>query len=190
MRSLFIASLGNPGLEHAHTLHSAGHTLLAAICAHLQAPRLSKSSAFGPRALASTDPASSTTFWQSPDYMNTSGKPLAAAWRSFKSSSMAEDSHLVILHDEIELKTGKFSIKTNAGASARGHNGLKSFLAMPGCRELVFTRVGIGIGPRPLSRDPQVVADFVLRKMTGRERTEIEGLAEGVWEKLDGSVRQ
>lgn len=49
---------------------------------------------------------------------------------------------------------------------------------------LEFTRVGVGIGPRPSNREPDVVAKYVLGRMTRRQREEVEGTAEGVWERL------
>jgi len=88
---------------------------------------------------------------------------------------------LIILHDELELPCGKVSIKTSSGGSARGHNGLKSFLGMPNMKQLEFTRVGVGIGPRPLSREPDQVAKYVLKKMSGEQKAKIEGLAGEVW---------
>lgn len=62
-------------------------------------------------------------------------------------------------------------------ASPKGHNGLKSIREkMPG---VPYTRIGVGIG-RPESREPGVVAGYVLRKMTQGERGKIEGCVGGV----------
>lgn len=55
---------------------------------------------------------------------------------------------------------------------------------MPDMKALEFTRVGVGIGPRPQSREPDVVAKYVLGRMTERQRGLIEGLAGEVWERL------
>lgn len=184
MRSLLIASLGNPGDKYAQTLHSAGHVLLSALLAYTNSPALSGKGVIFAKGPTSTNPEISTTFWKSPSYMNTSGAPLAATWRAFSSSATEGRPLLVILHDELELITGKFSFKTSTGGSARGHNGLKSFLSMPKMKELEFTRVGVGIGPRPESRAPNVVADYVLKRMKEQQREDIEGLARDVWKKL------
>lgn len=89
---------------------------------------------------------------------------------------------LVILHDDLELDLGRCTIKSGVGKSARGHNGLKSFLGMPGMKALDFARVGVGIGPRPLSRDSDEVAKFVLKKMTPAQKIKIEDCAVPVWE--------
>lgn len=133
--------------------------------------------------------------------MNDSGPDLATAWRKFgggdggaaseggssSGSDSGEDTEpaLVIIHDELELPLGKFSVKTGAGMSARGHNGLKSVLQARGIRATRFTRVGVGIGPRPVSRDSDAVARFVLRKMTPSERKKVEALAGDVWKEVE-----
>lgn len=58
--------------------------------------------------------------------------------------------------------------------SARGHNGLKDItLRLGGAK---YMRVCVGIG-RPESREPNVVAAYVLRKMSGSEMRKIEGAA-------------
>ena len=190
MRPVFIASVGNPGSTYAHTLHSAGHTLLAALASYANSPSLTISKQLtGTKGRFSHSDAQGVAFWESPNYMNDSGPDLATAWRKWSSGQRAAVSdagdtlepRLIILHDELELPCGKISVKTSSGGSARGHNGLKSFLGMPNMKQLEFTRVGVGIGPRPLSREPDQVAKYVLKKMTGEQRAKIEGLAGEVW---------
>jgi len=91
--------------------------------------------------------------------------------------------HLIILHDELELPFGRFSIKTSTGTSARGHNGLKSVMSIPALKACKLTRVGLGIG-RPQSRDPDVVSGYVLEKMSRAQKETVEGLADRVWADL------
>ena len=186
MPPLLVCSLGNPGAAYANTLHSAGHVVLNALIRHLSAPAPARVSGFG-KGLVST--LSPHTFYLSPAYMNESGPGVASAWRTFKSSLPIDslEPRLVILHDEIEAKIGSFKVKKDTvGGSARGHNGLKSLLAMPGMGREKITRVGVGIGPRPVSREPKDVAEFVLRKMTAGEKERVEGCAESVWRGLGG----
>jgi len=78
---------------------------------------------------------------------------------------------LVVVHDELECKLGDVKIK-KGDASPKGHNGLKSIKEQ--LRGEEWWRIGVGIG-RPESRDPDVVAGFVLRKMSSAERSRIEG---------------
>lgn len=189
MRPLLITSLGNPGAQYAATRHSAGHILLKALVSQTGAVPLSNVDARykGPMSVGT----SSTIFWQSPHLMNVSGSGVARAWRTFCADNTDPNNatlplpRLVILHDELELNLGKYKIRTTIGASARGHNGLKSVLSMPGMNKLDIARVAVGIGPRPESRAGNVVADFVLSKMPNKQREVVEGLAGDVWGELD-----
>ena len=104
--------------------------------------------------------------------MNVSGAGVAAAWRTFqKQGGAGEQVGLVVVHDELELGVGEVKVK-DGGASAKGHNGLKDISRyMKGQK---WVRIGVGIG-RPESREPDVVAGYVLRKMSGNERAKIKG---------------
>lgn len=85
-----------------------------------------------------------------------------------------------MVHDELEKPLGNVTVKTGSG-SAKGHNGLKSILGFMG--QTPFARVGIGIG-RPLSRESDDVAQYVLRKMTAVEMKKIEECVDEVIRKL------
>jgi peptidyl-tRNA hydrolase, PTH1 family len=113
--------------------------------------------------------------------MNVSGAAVASAWKTFLSSSPhGEQPRLVVLHDELESPLGTLRVRPGS-LSPKGHNGLKSIRdKMPGVQ---YTRIGIGIG-RPEGRSPEVVAGYVLRKMTGQERGRIEGAVGGVVREL------
>ncbi|KAL9007245.1 MAG: hypothetical protein Q9188_000048 [Gyalolechia gomerana] len=174
IRPLFVASIGNPSPAYTNTLHSAGHTVLTNLRTWLLTPPFTKSR---PHASGLLSASQDYTLWQSPSLMNVSGKPVATAWRTFLSSlSSPEDkraARLVVVHDELELATGK--IKVRDGGSARGHNGLKSVMAaLPAGTD--FTRVGVGIG-RCASRESSDVAAYVLRKMTPQELDVMEDVA-------------
>ncbi|KAI9653335.1 MAG: aminoacyl-tRNA hydrolase [Alyxoria varia] len=206
MRPLLIASLGNPGSNYANTLHSAGHILLNTLSANFGGP-VSGQPGYGNAPVAhcthsqSLQPKNSETeqqlfipitFYRSPSYMNVSGPSLAKAWRTFGAqntadpaavgsspspASLMKEPRLVILHDELELPLGKFKVSSGKGRSARGHNGLKSVMEQQCLKGIVITRVGVGIGPRPQSRDPEAVAKYVLGKMKEVERERVGGLA-------------
>lgn len=81
------------------------------------------------------------------------------------------NGRLVVVHDELELGMGEVKVRDGA-ASAKGHNGLKDIARyMKGQK---YMRIAVGIG-RPESREPDVVAAYVLKKMSGNERMKIEG---------------
>jgi peptidyl-tRNA hydrolase, PTH1 family len=77
---------------------------------------------------------------------------------------------LIVVHDELELMPGQLKVKSGS-ASPKGHNGLKSINGL--LKGTEYTRIGVGIG-RPESREPDVVAGYVLRKMSTQERMKIE----------------
>ncbi|KAK6433529.1 hypothetical protein LTR95_010292 [Oleoguttula sp. CCFEE 5521] len=180
---LLICSIGNPG-PYLNTLHSAGHTVLSKVAEAIRAPPFRKDRALGNGLVSNaTAPhsASQWVLWQSTSLMNISGAGLKAAYNSWSKSLPEGEGKLVVIHDELEKPLGAVSVKVKQGASAKGHNGLKSILASMGGKP--FVRIGIGIG-RPISREPNDVAEYVLRKMTPEQRIKVEGCVEEVIKKL------
>ena len=192
---LLICSIGNPGKQYANTLHSAGHLVAKRLQERLDFTPWQKSKRHG-NGLVSCPSAAATdsdwTLWQSTSLMNISGKGVKGAhdtWAREKlSGESAEDKEaggrggkLVIVHDELEKPLGEVTLNVRQGASAKGHNGLKSILMS--LRETPFVRIGVGIG-RPVSRERNDVADYVMRKMKPEEQAKIEGSVEMVIAKL------
>lgn len=180
---LLICGIGNPGSVYANTLHSTGLTVVKALGSRLGYPQFAKDRSLGNGLVSresAGDGARDWVLWQSTSYMNESGKGVAAAFRDFTRS--APDAKLVVIYDELEKALGTVTVRTKEGASAKGHNGLKSIMAFLG--GLNFVRMGIGIG-RPLSRESDDVAAYVLRKMTEDEKHKIEGSLDEVVKKLE-----
>lgn len=181
---LLICSVGNPGSTYANTLHSAGHTVLKKLSERLEFQPYQKSRPLGSglvsKPLAPNSDAD-WTLWQSTSLMNVSGKGVKAAHNAWSQDKPAGEGRLVIVHDEMEKPLGAVNLNVRQGASAKGHNGLKSIMASIG--NVPFVRIGIGIG-RPVSRESKDVANYVMRKMTPGERAKIEGSVEEVIAKL------
>lgn len=131
----------------------------------------------------SKSPDGDFTLLQSNAYMNVSGPAVAKVWRQFQRTcrERGEVGRLVVLHDELELSVGEVCVK-DGGRSAGGHNGLKSIKEVLGGKG-GWTRIGVGIG-RPESRAPDVVAAWVMRKMSEKERRGVEGTVWRVEEEL------
>lgn len=176
---LLICSIGNPGPTYANTLHSAGHTVLTRLAEHIKYPPFRKDRNLG-NGLVSSEGGGAWTLWQSTSYMNESGKSVRKAWQEWSRQNL--DGKLVIVHDELEKPLGAVTLRTNSGASAKGHNGLKSILSVM-CNT-PFARIGIGIG-RPVSRESDDVARYVLKKMTAAEKGKIEDSVTEVVSKLE-----
>jgi PTH1 family peptidyl-tRNA hydrolase len=177
---LLICSVGNPGSTYANTLHSAGHTVLKKLSERLDFQPYQKSRPHGSGLISTGD--SDWMLWQSTSLMNVSGKGVKAAHNTWAQDKAAGfEGKLVIVHDELEKPLGAVNLNVRQGASAKGHNGLKSIMSSIG--NVPFVRIGIGIG-RPVSRDSSDVANYVMRKMTPGERAKIEGSVEEVIAKL------
>jgi PTH1 family peptidyl-tRNA hydrolase len=179
---LLICSVGNPA-PYLTTLHSAGHLVLNRLAESLGYPPFRKDRSFG-NGLVSTSAHPSERnwiLWQSTSLMNVSGSGVRAAFSTWSKSLPDGQGKLVIVHDELEKPLGAVSLNVRQGASAKGHNGLKSILSSLGGNE--FVRIGVGIG-RPESRESRDVAAYVLKKMTSAERVKIEGSVDEVVAKL------
>lgn len=179
--NLFIASLGNPG-PLLGTRHSAAHVVLAALASHL-----GTSISNGAASVTRPDNARWTLF-RSPSFMNESGPAVLKGYRSALRDM--RDAKLVVLHDSLEHGLGKVVVREGAqGLSAKGHNGIKSLIAAVKAERGMaedWVKVSVGIG-RCESRDPEVVARWVLQRLTGEEREVLEGKSTaGVLKALEG----
>ncbi|KAJ4379218.1 hypothetical protein N0V86_005262 [Didymella sp. IMI 355093] len=198
---LLVCSIGNPGPTYANTLHSAGHIVtsyiadrksyqpftkgLSGLVSRPDNTTFSLSLLKGYTKTQGGPPEDDWTFWQSLSLMNVSGVGVKKAYTAWlaelrRRTKPDQEGRLVVVHDELESALGKVSVR-ESGASARGHNGLKSCQAQLG--GVKWWRVGVGIG-RPESRDPNVVSRYVLGKMQDRERSGLERAAPGVVDAL------
>ena len=100
----------------------------------------------------------SIKYFKPTQFMNASGKSVKRALEHYKLNA----SNLLVVHDDLDRKLGKLSIKN--GGSASGHNGIKSIISSLNSHQ--FDRIRIGIG-RPADRT--LVSDFVLTKFTDEE---------------------
>ena len=164
MSSRLLVALGNMGPQYASTRHNVGHLLVDYIAAH-QRLRFKSSvsciSDFAELTRFDQGKSSSLVLLKPHSFMNVIGLNVKKALRTFG----AEQESLVVVHDDLEQKVGRFRIVQ--GTSFKGHNGLKSIhSSLGGFKD--FTRIAIGIG-RPEVRDPEVVANYVLSKFPSDE---------------------
>ena len=95
-------------------------------------------------------------------YMNESGGPVAGLVDYYG----IELARLVVIHDDIDLPFGRLRFQFDRGPG--GHNGVASVAKSLGSRE--FWRLKIGVGRPPGRMEP---ADFVLRRFTKKEQTDV-----------------
>jgi PTH1 family peptidyl-tRNA hydrolase len=162
-----VVGLGNPGPGYAGNRHNVGQMALAQLA--------DRASATFKNHKANAAVAEGRSFAAGPklvlakpnSFMNLSGAPVAALLRFYK----IEPSHLIVLHDELDIPFDTLRLKSGGGHG--GHNGIRDIAAAIGTPD--FYRVRIGIG-RPPGRQP--AADFVLRDFSTDERSVLPNLLE------------
>jgi PTH1 family peptidyl-tRNA hydrolase len=163
---LLVVGLGNPGAEYVATRHNAGAAAVE-ILAGRHAGRLRRR----PRMPALTDEVRiegqrvALAFPQT--YMNGSGEAVRKLLARYGIDDL---SQLVVIHDELDLPTGRVRIRVGGGLA--GHNGLRSI--RDHLRATSFVRVRIGIG-RPPSAGAG--ADYVLSRPPARDREHLASAA-------------
>ena len=163
---LLIVGLGNPGEQFEGTRHNLGAAVVQVLADRAEA-RLRKTKA---RALAAgvlmNDQRVVLAFPLT--FMNHSGEAVRLLVRSY---GIQEASHIVIVHDELDLDVGRLRLKEGGGLA--GHNGLRSITQHIGTTEYVRLRIGIGRPPAS-----QVGSEFILRKPGKAERVELDAAVE------------
>jgi peptidyl-tRNA hydrolase, PTH1 family len=160
---LLVVGLGNPGAEFAHTRHNVGADTVALLASrHGERLRADK----GTRALATTMRLDGklVALAVPQTYMNDSGLAVGALVRRH---GIADLATLVVVHDELDLPTGRVKVKVGGGTA--GHNGLKSIHAHVHSPEYARVRIGIG---KPPGR--QAGADHVLRRPGRADREALD----------------
>ena len=155
-----IAGLGNPGPRYASTRHNVGFWAVDQLAAE--------------RGCAFTQEKSGCLITRSEDlllvkpqkYMNLSGEALAPLVRFFR----IEPENVVVIHDDVDLKTGALVIKKGGGSG--GQHGVEDITRHLGTAD--FYRIRIGVGRAPGSVPGQDLSSWVLSEPKGEERTALE----------------
>lgn len=148
-----IIGLGNPGPKFYYTRHNIGFRVLDAIAEKFNTQWRTKENL----ELATVQINNQNIILIKPlTFMNSSGN----IW-PYLSKQGVKPEEILIVHDELELPFGKLAFKL--GGSAKGHNGLKSFINIIGQN---FMRLRFGIA-RPENRED--VPDYVLEKFKESE---------------------
>ncbi len=143
-----IIGLGNPGARFTKTRHNIGFRVLDALAqAHDASWRLVGNAE--ETSIQGKD-GGSILLVKPQTFMNESGRVMPMLTKKG-----IKPDEVIVVHDELEFPFGKVAYKK--GGSARGHNGLRSIIAVAGPD---FYRVRCGIG-RPERKED--VSDYVLR---------------------------
>jgi peptidyl-tRNA hydrolase, PTH1 family len=160
-----VAGLGNPGERYAQSRHNVGR-MVAEDLAQGPGERFRKVR-FLPVEVAEIRSGDERVLLaRSTRFMNESGPSYASLARK----RGIEPSHVIAVHDELDIPAGTIRVKIGGGTS--GHNGVRSLAQA--LRSTEFPRVRVGIGRPPGRQDP---ADFVLQPVGRREGEDLALLA-------------
>lgn len=159
-KPILIVGLGNPGIQYERTRHNVGFIAVRHFVPDDAAWRAEHN------ALTYSDNIKDhrVIFALPQTFMNNSGAAVGALMRFYK----IPIENLVVIHDDMDLKTG--TLREKVGGGSAGHNGIKSIDSAVGSE---YRRIRIGIGhPRDLGL-PIDPADWVLGKFTDAEMSAI-----------------
>jgi PTH1 family peptidyl-tRNA hydrolase len=171
-----VVGLGNPGDGYATTRHNVGFMVVDELARRVGGRF--KSHRARADVLEGRLVGERTVLARPRTYMNESGGPVAGLRDYFR----ADDDHLVVIHDELDLPFATLRLKQGGGDN--GHNGLRSIRRSTGSGE--FLRVRVGIGRPPGRMDP---AAFVLKPFAAVERADLAWLVDRAADAVEALVR-
>jgi PTH1 family peptidyl-tRNA hydrolase len=112
-------------------------------------------------------------------YYNESGLAVAALARRH---GIEEPTHVVVVHDELDLEPGRIKVKEGGGLA--GNNGLRSIKAHLHSDDFLRVRIGVGKAPGRMSG-----ADHVLRRPGKAERANLDVAIEAAADAVETILR-
>lgn len=157
MQKVLIVGLGNPGKNG--TRHNFGIDAVKLFVERMQEQGKLMSDwksqpDFSGEAASVTQLGREVVCFFPTTFMNDSGKAVAAYVNFFK----VPLSHVLIVHDELELPLG--DVRLDEGGPARGHNGVRSIQQLLGTDAVARLRLGIGRPQGDMPVDSYVLAEF------------------------------
>jgi PTH1 family peptidyl-tRNA hydrolase len=155
---MLIVGLGNPGPQYKKTRHNVGFMVIETLASECRIAFSEKHAVF---LLGSGRVDHETILIAKPrTFMNLSG----TAVRRILEKTGIDPSHLIVVHDDIDLALGRIQIKTRGGHG--GHKGILSILSTLQTDQFYRLRIGVGRPPRDLD-----AAEYVLRPFKSEEHS-------------------
>lgn len=163
-----IVGLGNPEPEYSYTRHNIGFDVINMLSEkyNIKVNKNKHSSLYGDGIIANEK----VILCKPQTYMNLSGK----AVREISDFYKIEISKIIIVYDDIDIKTGIVKIRTKGGPGT--HNGMKSVVYELNSKEFPRVRVGTGIPEKGSN-----LIEYVIGKLNKDKYSELEnGIELGV----------
>ncbi|MEO8528486.1 MAG: aminoacyl-tRNA hydrolase [Pseudolysinimonas sp.] len=174
-----VVGLGNPGPGYASHRHNVGQMVIGTLAERIGA-RFKVHKTRSSVAEGRLTPGGARLVLGAPtSFMNTSGGPVAALVKFYKTSP----DRIIVVHDELDIPFDEVRLKVGGGPG--GHNGVKDIIAALGTPD--FIRVRVGIGRPPGRQDP---ADFVLTAFSTAEKKVLPNLLSDAADAVEDVIRE
>ncbi|MCD6107666.1 MAG: aminoacyl-tRNA hydrolase [Caldisericaceae bacterium] len=170
-----IIGLGNVGEKYKGTRHNTGFMVIDALASKwkITLKKVKYFSFYSKGTVKRGRNKEAVALVKPITYVNLSG----IAVKPFIDDLMLPTSHLIIIHDDLDIPIGKFKIKIGGGPG--GHKGITSVLSLVDSN---FIRIKVGIG-RPLVKTETV--DYVLSQFSLEEKTTMDQVINDVTEAVE-----
>ena len=157
-----IAGLGNPGKKYERTKHNVGFDTIDVLVERFNIPcgGTAREAMYGKGVIG----GEKAMLIKPLTFMNLSGNAIRS-YTDYYGIDVANE--VIVIYDDVDLPKGTVRIRKRG--SAGSHNGMKSVVSSLGSGD--FTRVRIGIGPKPEHSD---MIDYVLRRFKRDDRKLID----------------
>lgn len=143
-----IVSLGNPDKKYLNTYHNVGFLFLDSLV------------------LENPDITLKYELLKSEVFMNESGIFVEKILKKHG----AKPEELLVVHDDSDLELGTYKLQFGRGAA--GHHGVES--VQQHLKTKNFWRLRIGVRPSPAEAPRAKAGEFVLRKITAKDKSTLE----------------
>jgi peptidyl-tRNA hydrolase, PTH1 family len=161
-----IVGLGNPGAKYEKTRHNVGFRVLDLLATDVWENKYDSQ-------LIKLD---DLVLAKPQTFMNKSGEAVAQILKYYPAPV---GSHLIVVHDELDLPLGSLKIQKNL--SGAGHNGVQSIIDEIGTKDFIRVRIGVN---NPELRGQLPGEDYVLKNFEEQE----QDLVNEVLEKAKAAV--
>lgn len=161
MQSIIIVGLGNPGKKFENTKHNAGFMALDAFAKKNNFPEFTESKKYQSEISEKDD----VLLVKPQTFMNDSGHAVKKLTTNYSLTT----THLLVVHDEIDLPLGKMKFSKDSGAG--GHKGVDSIIASLGTKDFARLKIGIANGSHE-------AIEVVLEKFSPQEQEILNGVIE------------
>lgn len=177
---IIIVGLGNPGQKFKSTRHNAGFMVLDNFAEKNNFPEFALQKKYEALVSESVISRERIILAKPQTFMNESGKTA----REILKNNKSQLNNFVIVHDDIDLPSGKIKIVKERGSA--GHKGVESIIKNIGNNGLIRIRVGVC----PKNGKPKNPENFVIKNFTKEEREVIDKAINKASESLDFFVKE